>query len=435
MSKRDSERGTVMVTVAVCLLLLLFFLALAVDAGVGYIERRRVQAVTDAAALAAAQVMTDNGTDSDILATINAYVQVYNPLAAGESRSYVARWLVGATVSSVVGAGPRPAGVTGVLVTVTGHMPAIFANLWGIAELTASAQGGGGYSPLDVMLVLDRSGSMDDDSCFLKGNSTFSLRTYAKSSKCSSVMQGDGLSSDDCPSCGGRWDSYRSRCNWPDGTAMTQAEVGAVCGWPLNSTTCKACKGVWILPPQPIQDLKDASALFVDLVTAQLMSTAPRLGLTSYSDSVRLDQSLTFSLATVQTKVNALSASGYTNCEDAIYKARQDLQANGRWTAVRVILFMSDGVCNRYTSIQGPGCTSGTQEQRSICEAKYEASQAKLHDILIYSLGLGTDADQATLKAISSDPVNNFVYAPTGADLDALFSLLFTKIKRLRLVQ
>ena len=38
----------------------------------------------------------------------------------------------------------------------------------GINQMTASALGGGGFSPLDIALVMDRSGSMDDDNCDLR---------------------------------------------------------------------------------------------------------------------------------------------------------------------------------------------------------------------------------------------------------------------------
>ena len=185
MTQSDSERGSTLVMFALTLMVLLGSLALAIDLGIGYVERRVVQAVADSAALAGVQRLTDNGSDSQILAAINDYVRVENPLRAYESgRAYTAEWLSGTTRVGTVGQASRPSGVTGILVTVTGNVPTVFANLWGITEVHAVALGGGGHSPLDVMLVLDMSGSMDDDSCFLKTTSSpFSLMTF-ENGKC-----------------------------------------------------------------------------------------------------------------------------------------------------------------------------------------------------------------------------------------------------------
>jgi hypothetical protein len=423
---------------------LFLFLALVIDVGLGYVERHRVQAVTDAAALAAAQVLTANGTDSQILAVINEYALVQNPLGFGElSRTYTAQWLNGTSVIGTVGAGARPAGATGVLVTVTGRVPTYFANLLGISQLSAVAQGGGGYSPLDVMVVVDESGSMDDDSCYLKGATSpnpISLRWYFKDdpgvpgtfSPCSGVSTGDGLSSSNCGNCGGRWGGT-NKCNWPNGAKMG-SEVTAICGNVQSlSSTCTACKGVWVTPPMPISYLKTAAITFVDLAQAQLAtsnpSTDPHIGLVSYSTTASLDVQLTGNLANVKAAINNVSALGYTNNEDGVYRARQELTTSGRqrWTAVKAIVFMSDGYANRCRNVSG-SCSQA--KQRAIAEAQLAASQG----IIVYTVGLGSEVDQDMLQQmVTSGGV--YVYAPTADDLEAAYRTLFEKVKRLRLVR
>jgi hypothetical protein len=435
MSKSDSERGQTLVTVAVTLVVLLAFLALAIDIGFGYVERRRVQAVTDAAALAGATVLTDNGSDTEILAVVREYVLVQNPLAANESsRDYTTQWLNGTTVVGTVGIGPRPAGATGILVTVKGHMPTFFARIWNISQVTAAAQGGGGYSPLDVMLVLDRSGSMDDDSCFLKSTTSgFSLRTHFKTSgQCQEVSTGDGLSSSNCGNCKGTWKTSPNRCTWPGGTTMG-SEVNTICGSvQTNQALCTACKGVWKTPPQPITDLQTASSSFVDLVEAQLAATSPHMGLVSYSDTANLDVTLG-DPSSVKSYLPNVAALGYTNCEDGVYKAEAELTTSGRqrWTAVKVIVFMSDGNANRCRNYSGDCSTANpTAKQRAINEAQLAGTKG----ITVYTIGLGAAADQDMLRQMVTTG-GAYVYAPTGADLSTAFATMFQKIKRMRLVQ
>jgi Flp pilus assembly protein TadG len=444
MIKSDRERGSVLLMVAIAVLALLLFLALVVDVGFGYVERRRVQAATDAAALAAARVLTENGTDAQILAAVNEYVLVQNPLGSNElSRTPTTQWLNGTTVVGTVGVGARPAGVTGVLVTTTGRVPTYFAKLMGVSQVSAVVRGGGGYSPLDAILVLDKSGSMDDDSCLLKGVTSpnpISLRYYFKAdpdhptapTPCSGVSTGDGLSSSNCGNCGGRWSS--NRCNWPDGTKMG-SEVAAICGSVQTSQSlCTACKGVWKTPPGPlpINDLKTAADGFVDLAQAQLassnVSTDPHMGLVSYSDSATLNVQLAANLANVTSAIAGISAAGYTNCEDGLYRARQELTTSGRqrWTAVKTIVFMSDGNANR---CRGQSGSCSQAKQRAIAEAQLAGTQ----DIVVYTIGLGTEVDQDLLQQMVT-PGGAYVFAPTSADLQAAYQTLFQKVKRLRLV-
>ena len=163
MHENDSERGAILITVALVLVTLLLFLALAIDVGVGYAERRKMQNAADAGSLAGAWVLAASGTDAQVRTAVNEYTIVQN-----EAGSFVAKYLIGQTVGPAVGGGSIPSDATGVQVTAIGSAPTFIAGMIGINQMTASALGGGGFSPLDIVLVLDRSGSMDDDSCDLR---------------------------------------------------------------------------------------------------------------------------------------------------------------------------------------------------------------------------------------------------------------------------
>jgi len=284
------------------------------------------------------------------------------------------------------------------------------------------------------MVVLDISGSMDDDSCFLKGVTSpnpISLRTHFKTDNvCQEVSSGDGLSSSNCGNCKGTWGGTNN-CKWPGGTKMG-SEVTAICGSvQTSSTACKACKGVWVTPPQPINALRVAASGFVDLVQAQLGPTDPHMGLVSYSTTSTRNVNLTSALSTVKSAIAGLAAAGYTNCEAGMYTARSELTTSGRqrWTAAKVILFMSDGQANRCRTESS--CTQARAKQLAIAEATAAASQ----DIQVYTIGLGANADAATLQQMATIGGGAYVYAATGADLSPAFTTLFQKIKRLRLVQ
>ena len=92
--------------------------------------------------------------------------------------------------------------------------------------------------------------------------------------------------------------------------------------------------------------LKTASKSFVDLVNVNLHPTEPRMGLVTYSSDATTVSSLSYDFVALKNNIGGMSASGSTNCAQALYKARQVLQGNSRLTAVKAIVFMSDGVCN-----------------------------------------------------------------------------------------
>ena len=67
-----------------------------------------------------------------------------------------------------VGGGIIPNGTTGIRVLARETHPTFIAGLLGFNTVTIQASGAGGLGLLDIMLVFDRSGSMDDDSCSWK---------------------------------------------------------------------------------------------------------------------------------------------------------------------------------------------------------------------------------------------------------------------------
>jgi len=264
-----------LITVAISLTVLFAMLALVIDIGLAYAERRRMQNAADAGALAGGQVLINGGTDAEIAATIQQYV------TENGAQSFQAFYVPS---GQQVGTGYKPPDATGIQVIAETTFPTIFAGLVGLDTITVRASAEGGYAPLDIMLVIDRSGSMDDDSHCSVG--------------------------------------YWWWCNW-------------------NPWYCWWCGGTWLI--QPLTDAKIAANYFVDLNNPELS----HIGLVSYSHYATKDRVLTDNFAAVKASINALSANGCTNAADAIKKARQELTGpRNRPHAARIIVFLTDGLPN-----------------------------------------------------------------------------------------
>lgn len=187
-------------------------------------------------------------------------------------------------------------------------------------------------------------------------------------------------------------------------------------------------------PLQPIQDAKDAAKLLVD----QLNPAVDKVGLVSYADTATLNSGLTSSFSTVKTAINGLVANGYTNIGDGVWKAQQELAANGRATAVPVIVVLSDGVANR--SHSGASCAiEPTSPTTCTNDAINQAATAKTAGSLLFTIGLNLDNIGTTvgasvetlardvLQSMASESTN-YYEAPDSTDLNGIFSDIAQKV-------
>jgi len=366
------EAGQSLILVALGLLALLSMLVLAIDFGLAYSERRRMQNAADAGALAGAWLLANGGTDAEIAAAVREYTVNQNG-----ALTYEARYLPG---NQAVGGGSVPSTASGIQVTARTTFPTIFAGVLGINSISAVGVAGGGFSPLDIMLVMDRSGSMDDDSC--------------------------------------------SRKPYPGPPS---------CPFPINQANCTSpsCGGTWFLPPQPITDAKEAAKAFVDMNNPNLT----RIGLASYADNYTLNQQLTSNFAAVRSSIDGLVADGCTNAPGGIATARNELTGpRGRADALRFIVFLTDGLPNQGI-LPGDSCSGCPDYCLAAKNAtRREATNAANNRIVIYAIGLGEKADMALMQDIANITGGEAFYAPTSADLLDIYQAIFERI-RLRLIQ
>lgn len=273
--QNETETGNTLITVAISLIALFAMLALVIDLGLAYAERRKMQNAADAGALAGGAVLVSGGSDAQIEATVQQYT------SENGAQTFQAFYTPS---GQQVGTGYKPADATGVQVVAEVTFPTIFAGLVGLNTINVQATAEGGYAPLDIVLVMDRSGSMDDD-------------------------------------------SHCSKSQW----------------WCQDRRYCTSwwCGGTWLI--QPLTDAQIAARYFVDLNNPELS----HIGLVSYSYQATKDRTLTDDFAAVKASISALIADGCTNAADGIQKAREELTGTrSRPHAARIIIFLTDGLPN-----------------------------------------------------------------------------------------
>ena len=162
---RKGERGQVLILCAICLVVLLLFVGLAIDFGMAYVTKARLGKAVDAAALtgarysaqAAGETLADAQTESTALAQ------------SSFAMNYVTSGLDAAVPVVNITYSFDPNNNTLVNVTATAKINTSFIGLLpAFKTLNVSATAQGKAARVEMTLVLDRSGSMGSD-----GGSTY----------------------------------------------------------------------------------------------------------------------------------------------------------------------------------------------------------------------------------------------------------------------
>ncbi|TAK30040.1 MAG: hypothetical protein EPO21_20030 [Chloroflexota bacterium] len=149
------QRGQAIVLLAVALVFVLGFLALTLDVGYAYVQRRLGQNAADAATAAAAYVIASNtpcsGTCADVDTRVRNAIDTYaranftgepdshQPVDwSGDPPVYVDS---GGQYAGVVGAGSLPSTATGVVITTTNTIASFFAAVLGHSTIPVQATG------------------------------------------------------------------------------------------------------------------------------------------------------------------------------------------------------------------------------------------------------------------------------------------------------
>ncbi len=152
-----AEGGQAIVLVVISLVVLLGMAALVIDIGYVYYTHRSLQASADAAALAGAQELPD---PTQAVAVARQYTAESGAKNARADVNGVTTTITTKCITSIPGCDP----VNAVVVVEKAPTKTFFAGVLGInafnIKATSTACSPCGVKPIDLMLVLDRTGSM-----------------------------------------------------------------------------------------------------------------------------------------------------------------------------------------------------------------------------------------------------------------------------------
>jgi gliding motility-associated-like protein len=200
-----------------------------------------------------------------------------------------------------------------------------------------------------------------------------------------------------------------------------------------------------------MQYAKDAAKSFID---AAASNPNNRIALVSYTTNARLEIGLTYLDATgitsLKNKIDILTAKEYTNIQDGIVKASDELNSNGRFdcSTARSIILLTDGITNR-TGVSGSTTNCRNVEKTSTCvtSAIAAATAAKTTTKFsvdyynqIFAIGLlggvpgdintnnsNRDIAKFTLDGIQGG-ANQATIAYNGTDLASIYSNIASQI-------
>jgi hypothetical protein len=444
------RRGSILVLAAFLMVLMTMLLAVSVDVGYMMTVQNEMDRAVDAAALAGAGSLVD-GAEAAKLGAFEVFVQ--NPVGKVNLVADDPNWrqnlatlynqhkediTIQTGIWNPESPKPQPGqqdtrfSQTEVLpsaihiVATHNNAPLFFARAFGQNSFNVTSEAIARYQPRDIALVLDFSGSMNDDSELKRiyeqgvavkplilanlqqiyedlgspkyGSLQFTPQSISSTNN-TTIKKTLGLDKVTYPYPSGSWDEYidyvKSSSNTP-AQAGYQKKYGFVTlinYWLENKCAANQTPDLWKVRAQPITAVKDASDVFMDYI--QEVDTDDRAALVIYnsvSQTAKVEHHLTDDFATVQNTVQHRQAGhydSYTNIGAGILAGKNELQTNGRVGAFKMIVLMTDGVANKPSGVDA---------------RQYALQQANLAAALHYpivTISLGTEADTELMQQIA----------------------------------
>jgi Flp pilus assembly protein TadG len=354
MRRARGERGQILAVVVLALVALLGIAAFSIDVGYAYYAKRQLQSATDAAALAGAQDLPAASTAID---TAKIYAQDNSPSNLSTlTFTYQTKCTTTTVMRTGCDAATHP---NALVVTGTGTTETWFAKVFGIDHFNVSAHANAcspcSVSPVDIVIAIDRTGSMCDNggtSCTDLDNAKDGVRTMLK------------------------------LFNPPS------AEIGMIAFPPLESTKSNPC--------DPPSNSGGGSSTAYDSPNRGYVTDIVNGGYRDAKETDGLNHSSGLYLHTQDgPKTSCIQSDGNTSYSEALRQAQAELIANGRPDVPDYIVFLTDGEAN-IGSVYGmndPVYYPGNDDDSKPCHtASKVADDIKKTGTTIYSIGyaLGT---------------------------------------------
>jgi len=453
LGKRTDRRGATLVLIALLMVAMLGMVAFAVDLGYITTVKTELQRTVDSGALAGAGMLVEGPTAAttevmDFIELNKVGGSDFNFETGDEGGKpgigngthdeieiETGNWDPG--TKSFVVSNVLPSAIR---VQITrSNQPLFFGRVFGREAFSVSAETIAMFQPRDIMLVLDFSGSMNDDSELRSiyslpqsvieanllaiynelGQPTYGnmqwTPVYIRSNNDSHVISQLGLNGVPYPYPSGSWNSY---VNYVQSSgyihnAGYRRKYGYLTwvNYLLQSKPkSNQTPDLWQTSEQPIQQVKDAVSLFVDYI--QEVNTEDQIGLSIYTSTdgtATLESGLTMNYDSVTALANHRQAGHYdvyTNIGAGIKNARDELVANGRTGAFKMMVLMTDGIANR------PG-DSTQGEQYALDQAQLAADAG----IPVITISLGTSADTTLMQGIADMTKGVHFNVPGGSGI------------------
>lgn len=389
-SRSRDARGQVIVLVVVALVGLLGMCALVIDLGYLYWNQRNLQASADAAALAGAMQLPDPASSVTLAKQFGTGSGSKN----NDSRlSNVSETITTKCLTSIPGCDP----VNAVVVDENATVNTFFMQLFGLnlahIHVRATACSPCGVKPLDIVLVLDRTGSMCQDS------------------------QGKAD-----PAC---TDLNNARNGIKTFLGFLDPKVDWV--------------GLAVLPPASSIAAKCSTPASANYNS----SSAPYL-IVPMSKDYKLSNGTLNSSSNLVSTINCVQGGGGTAYANAIESAQAELDAHGRPDVQDVIVFLSDGAANLGPTYYS---TSSPYRTQPCHQGVTSSGYSKAKGAIVYSIGyaLADDTGGCTsytgaaekpaitvtqaLQGIATSPAN-FYNQPTPGQLNTIYTDIAKDIGR-----
>ena len=347
-------------------------------------------------------------------------------------------------------------------------------------SLTASASAF--VEARDIVVVLDFSGSMNDDSEFSKiyaldqaaieanmldifnalgppnvGSLPWNpVYVYGNNTV---VKQTFGLDSIPYPYPSGSWDGFINHCRYNGDVrnAGYQQKYGGknFVDYLLDQKPSKSqTPDLWKTPQYPFHAIKNGCTLFCDFLTD--LDFGDELGLVSYDSTSRVESFLNDGEAYVDITSNPITSNyadidtiqrhkqaghyaSYTGMGYGVLEAKNLLAAEARYGARPTIILMTDGLANRYpsgwsmpgdfnwndwTDFNDDGNADYTTADRSKQYAFWQVTEAISQGYTVHTMAVGTGADRTLMAAIAGASGGQYINVPGGSTVAEMESQL-----------